>query len=1583
MTLRRQRSPRRISLGRSFLALSALGMFLSPPVIFAADSSGWSTKRIHQSFHAEGASRGDIDGDGIADIVAGPLWFRGPDFDQHFELAPPREFPVEVYSDQFFSHVVDVNNDGANDVLVVGFPGQAARLYLNPGPGKLVDGSGDTHWQMSEITGGVDNESPAFCEVVPGGLPEIVCGNQGRYGFFQAGDDATQPWTFHAVTRPGACGGRFAHGLGAGDVDGDGHVDLLDKVYWWKNPGTQKSGTQKSGTQKSTDPKGDQPWQRQIWNTDRLGGGGAQICVVDVDGDNDADLVTSLNAHGWGLAWFEQTEPGQFEYHNIMGQASTENDYGVAFSQLHAVAMADIDGDGRQDIVTGKRWMAHRGKDAGGLQEPVLYWFQNVKTDSGIEFVPRMIDHDSGVGTDVLVADLNDDQRPDIVSCSKRGLAIHTQVDSVTAFVPEKWNLQEGRDQSKYADGYTPKEAAENMMVPDGFEVDLIAAEPELTQPIAMCFDAKGRLWVIEGHTYPTKAPKGQGRDRVVVFSDQDADGSFETKDTFIEGINLASGIEVGFGGVWIGAAPELLFIPDADHDLVPDGEPQVLLDGWGYHDTHETLNSFTWGPDGWLYGCHGVFTHSNVGKPGATDDQRQRLNAGVWRYHPTRHQFEVFAHGTSNPWGVDYNDEGDWFVTACVIPHLFHMIQGARYQRQAGNHFNSFTYDDIKTIADHAHYTGSIASHAFWGDNKRTKPSAPIGTSLLGGGHAHCGLAIYNGGVFPSHYNGKLLFHNLHGHRLVQESVDRNGSGYIGRHRPDFALAKDHLEIGVGVMVGPDGAIYTSDWHDVQTCHNRTDEVWDRTDGRLFRIRYGAVRPIEIDLWAASDEYLVDALVSDNGFIARQAMRVLQERAAAGTLNADHVAKKLRRAFSIASSRRDRLRVLWATHAAGVLGETDLRQMMTHSDEYVRGWAVHFAGETYQTKGTASESSFKFDAEIIQDSSVIVRRYLASILERLPNDRRWDIVETLAKSAIDAHDHNLPLMVWYGLEPLIEDDPARALTIAKSSPLPNLARFAIRRMTTTPQGRDALVDRLAKDNKQGDQLVVLEELNAAAESRAGFKMPQGWPDAFKNLVKSDSPRVGELALSFAMRVGDASVFPRFRAILSDRSVAAEKRLEALASLRTAKDRDLPATLLSLLDDPAVNEKVVAALADFDTESIPAKLLEALPQLSESAKVSAYSTLVSRPRSATQFVAAMESGEVDPATIPAFIIRQAISLGDQSINQRLEKTWGKIAQSSEEMEAEYSKYRAMLKPAAIASASASRGRVLYEANCGKCHKLFGVGGDIGPDITGANRSKLDYLLENILEPNALIGKAYQVRNFLLGDGRVVSGVVKSENDDAVTVQTATEVVIISQDDIEQDKLSNVSLMPSGQLQPMTPGQVRDLFKYLMSPTQVGLPGAMDASSRVVGPAGSIVIEGEMLSDTEVTAGSTRPQPMSGFGKDWSGNEQLWWTGGKVGATLTTELPLATEGSFDIELRLTKAKDYAIIKAELTDSKGKKAIKEIDLYSPNVSLAESVRWKSVVIDGKIPAKLRLTISGANAKAIRSYMCGIDYIMASPQ
>ena len=416
--------------------------------------------------------------------------------------------------------------------------------------------------------------------------------------------------------------------------------------------------------------------------------------------------------------------------------------------------------------------------------------------------------------------------------------------------------------------GLSGPDAANVMTPPKGFKITLAAAEPDIIRPICFTTDPRGRLWVVEGHTYPVPAPEGQGRDRILIFEDTNGDGTLDKRNVFAEGLNLVSGIEVGMGGVWLGAAPYLLFIPvDAKTDT-PAGPPQKLLDGWGTQDTHEVLNSLRWGPDGWLYGTHGVFTHSNVGKPGATDAERKKINAGVWRYHPTTRQFEVFAEGTSNPWGLDFNDYGHAFITACVIPHMYNMIQGGRYQRQGGKHFNPYTYDDIKTHADHVHWLGERGPHA---GNFRS--------ASAGGGHAHAGAMIYLGNSWPPEYRNDVFMNNINGARLNRDHPIRSGSGYTVTHRPDFLAMNDSWSQWLNMKYDPSGSVWAIDWYDKNQCHSPNPDVHDKTMGRIFKITHENDKWVRVDLAKASDMDLVNYQLHANEWYVRQARTILQER--------------------------------------------------------------------------------------------------------------------------------------------------------------------------------------------------------------------------------------------------------------------------------------------------------------------------------------------------------------------------------------------------------------------------------------------------------------------------------------------------------------------------------------------------------------------------------------------------------------------------------------------------------------------------------------------------------------------------------
>ncbi len=1552
---------RRVVLLLSLAAAAVLGNPLQ------ADSKpAWETRQLLPEFYAEGASIGDLNGDGKVDIAYGPFWFAGPDFAEPQRFSEGEPFIADKgYSDNFFSFIHDVTGDGNADILIYGFPGKEARLYVNPGKEKLGG-----LWPMHQVVDQICNESPYFIDLIPGGQPEIVCARDTAYGYYQAGDDATQPWTWHAISEVKEAAKPFGHGLGVGDVNGDGRLDVVEKMHWYEQP-----------------ESGDGLWTKHRWALVPYGGGGAQILVDDVDGDGDADLISSLQAHAYGMSWFEQYEPGKFERHDILGETSTDNPYGVCFSQIHAMDLADMNGDGRMDIVTGKRFMAHQGKDPGAFQEPVVYVFYNTEKDGAIDFVPELVHNDSGVGVEVNAVDLNGDGALDIVSGNKKGLAIHLQTKRSAVSTLDPWKVPGGRSQDDYGSGLNPQEAVAKMTAPEGFTVELVAGEPQVVQPIAMCFDARGRIWVVEGGTYPERAPEGEGKDRILIFEDADGDGSLETRKVFAERVNLASGIEVGFGGVYVGAAPYLLFYPDKDGDDVPDAEPEVLLDGWGYQDTHETLNSFTWGPDGWLYGTHGVFTHSKVGKPGAPEEERVPLNAGVWRFHPVTQEFEVYAHGTSNPWGVDFNEYGDFFVSACVIPHFYHMAQGGRYQRQGGQHFNPYTFDDIKTIADHAHYVGSIRDHAYWGDNKITRPPAPLDTSALGGGHAHAGLAFYLDDKFPENYRGHAYFHNLHGHRLIREVLEKEGSGYIARHRPDLVLANNHDYIGVGVMLGPDGALYFSDWVDPQTCHHRDVEAWDRSNGRIYRTFYGEGTSPAMNLPGLDNQQLVATLGSANAVRARQAQRLLQERSVQDGFDAKALSKALA-AFEgkHADNVPLRLRAFWAAHTCGLLSTDDLEQRLADSSEYIRGWALQFLGESEEPLPAKTLSTV--EALAMGEPSQITRRYLASLMQRLPFEQRWKIAEGLIARHKDAFDRNLQLLTWYGIEPLVDEDTERAFALINKTQWPQLREFIMRRGAVTQEGRSAIMQSLAKAPNAEAYAKLASQLLETLQNLPSVTQPEGW-DAAKargEALASKDPAIAERVGRLGVRFGDPAYFEKYREIARDNKLQSKIRIEALELLVSGRDKEAAVIAREELDRHAFRQVALEALR-LDTSPQTAEALVAhLDQFNLQQRNQAINLLAARPKMALVLLKAVDEDRLPSSTISPVLLDQFERFENEEINAIIEKNWtrGTSGVDLEKLAAAIDSWKAKLNPKVLAKADASEGRRIYMTSCGTCHTLFGEGIALGPDLTGSNRGDLGYVLENVLSPSAVVGKDYLLNIFTMKDGSVISGMIKEHTDEYFKVSMpGGSVVDVRTADVADRQEMAQSLMPPGLFDTMPVDQVAHLVKYLASPIKVPMPGAakpsVNVASSVLAPAKGVTrVEGEALAEhQEVTGGNAREQVMTNFGPSWSGNKHLWWTGAKPGDTLTLVLPEVPPGTHDLTLYPTAAKDYGQVKVLINGQ-----IRETDLYNPEVVPADPLQFEKVNVSPGEPLKIAIQILGANPEAKPSYMVGIDRVEISP-
>jgi putative membrane-bound dehydrogenase-like protein len=957
-------------------------------------------------------------------------------------------------------------------------------------------------------------------------------------------------------------------------------------------------------------------------------------------------------------------------------------------------------------------------------------------------------------------------------------------------------------------------EAAKHFRLPAGFKATLFAGEPDIVQPIAFTFDDRGRLWVVENHSYP--GWKGEGHDRVLIFSDRDGDGRFDEKKVFLDNGSNLSGIEWGFGGVWLCSVPNLIFVPDANRDDVPDGPPVVKLDGWDITAKHNVFNSLTWGPDGWLYGCNGILSNSKVGKPGSAAKDRTALNCGVWRYHPTRETFEVVASGTTNPWGLDFDQYGQAFITNCVIQHLWHVVPGAHFQRMFGEDLNRNTYQLMGSCADHLHWTG-----ANWQEARGGKHND------YGGGHAHVGAMVYLGDNWPAEYRNHIFMCNIHGNRVNQDVLERKDSGYVAHHGSDFMLAGDPWFRGLAVKYGPDGGVYVSDWTDTGECHNY--EIVDRSNGRIYKITYGDAQPWSTDLAKLDDEALVRMQMHKNAWVANHARRLLQERYSVPGRKPGGAENLLVRMLGDEFDATLQLPALWTLHAMGLASESLLLKEMDSKADVIRGWAIQLAVENK----SASPAVVSRLAEMAErDPSAWVRLALASALQRLPASDRWGIAKGLVSHAQDAADVNLSLMIWYGTETFVSADRSRAIELIELSKIPLIQKLFARRIAAAKYGETlTLLVPLLKKGGRELQEPILAGMLESLEGRRDVPMPKGWSDVYPMLTSSSAAGVKDKARRLALIFNDPRALDELRGIAADVHQPAEARREAIVALTQAKAPGLPKQLRGLLADPAVRVAALRGLAASDDEATPGEVLKKYGEFDAAARQEAISTLAVRKNYAMFLLDALEQHRIPTADLSAFHVQQLQNLKDARINGRLEKVWGKFRPTSADRAALIAKYKQQLTPTVLAGADRGKGRAVFSRTCAACHTLFDAGGKIGPQLTGAQRNNLDYLLSNVLDPSAVVAKDYQMTLLVMADGRVISGIIKSEDERRLTVQTATELITVVKNEIDSREVMANSMMPDGLLTPLSDLEVRDLIGYVMGATQVPVSGG---ENRAVG-----------------------------------------------------------------------------------------------------------------------------------------------------
>ena len=984
-----------------------------------------------------------------------------------------------------------------------------------------------------------------------------------------------------------------------------------------------------------------------------------------------------------------------------------------------------------------------------------------------------------------------------------------------------------------------PVTAAKMMTVPEGFSVEVVAAEPDIVNPVAMTIDEKGRFWITESLEYPRREP-GPGRDRVKILEDTDGDGRADRFTVFLEGLNIPSGIAVGHGGVWIANSPDILFVQDTDGDGKADKQ-EVVVTGFGRTDTHELPNSLTWGPDGWLYGLNGVFNHSHVkyskSNPNFKEDHPGwPLTCALFRIHPQTREFQVFCEGTSNPWGIAWNDDGEAFVSACVIDHLWHLVETGYYHRQGGP-YPPHTWK-IESIVQHKHQKA-----------------------------AYCGIHFFDSDAYPETYRRKLYMGNIHGGCLNVDRVESAGATYQGFGEPDFLTANDAWFMPVVQKTGPDGSLYILDWYDRYHCYqdaNRDPMGIDRLKGRLYRVRYKETpHPAPgLDLGKESDEKLIDRLAANNDFIRDTARRLLQERNTPAI--GDALLKRL--SNKTLATNNPQLRRRWFMTACGLSAiKTDqIRDWdSAESDSIIRAWRFRFLGDRMKNNADRLDDLANIAFDHSNRREHLARATAASKLigntDRISNaddlkprlKTLFDIlIEALAESDTDPV---LPRVVWQNLHPHLESSPELSVDKLASrsnrgnsvllSMMPRIIDRLLARKEFDPKPVTAIVAFLA-DTRPETAAIGLERLTTKVQNRefsvdhlAALKNALEVP--VKEILSGsiDSPMylpAAFLATSWKDSVGLDAV----RTVFVNEASPLDQRLLAFNALVTAEDKNLLTAITKAFDSPktsaALKSQILSSLSKLDDPGVAGVILTRYNDLAPELQPRAIELLTQRANWAKQLLVAIGDKKIAATTINLNQARRLKDLNDEELKQLLAAHWGQVREGRDPNREQY--IAEMRKLIRMSPGDPFAGEKAFTKVCAQCHKIYGEGAEVGPDITLNGRNNFEQLLSNVFDPSLVIGAGYRSYTVITHGGRVLNGLLAEDGEQRVVLKIqGGKQEVIPRSEIDEFKVNEISLMPEQLEKQLTPPEIIDLFAFLVLDKHPS-----DKSGRMLAGAGQVV-----------------------------------------------------------------------------------------------------------------------------------------------
>lgn len=968
------------------------------------------------------------------------------------------------------------------------------------------------------------------------------------------------------------------------------------------------------------------------------------------------------------------------------------------------------------------------------------------------------------------------------------------------------------------ADGSTPTPAAEAMgkfTVREGFELKLIASEPEVEQPLSLAWDARGRLWVVQYRQYqfpaglkiveydnhlrarfdkvPLPPPAGEkGADVISVFEDSDHDGTFETKKDVITGLNIATSVAIGAGGIWVANPPYLLFYPDANGDDVPDSDPVVKLSGFGIEDTHSVMNSLTWGPDGWLYGVNGSTTTGKVTNP-ATGEAVEWQGQMVWRFHPPTDRFEIYAEGGGNTFSLDIDAAG-------------HVFSGTNHGNTRGMFYPQGSYGS-KSWGKHGPLTNPYAfgyfEHMEHEGDERRFPQA---------------FTIYEGGMFGDELAGRIVAPNSL-HNLVWASrLERSGSTYRTVDEANLVETGDRWFRPVYAGLAPDGAVYMADWYDSRLSHVRPVDDWHKTSGRIYRLQPKGVTPVyeEGDLRERSGEELISLFSHPNRMVRRRA--VLEFGWRGDTSLNEPLITMLDDADGVQA-----LEALWALNLVGGLTEDLAVRWLTNPDSFVRRWVVRLIGDEGKASGVLATALSDL---ALSESDVQVRVQLASSAKRLPSPTAIGIIEALVQQQNDLNDPHQPLMIWWALEAHAESGRAEiAAWLSRSEPWRNpivqewlltrlMKRYAIAGGVENYRSCAMLLEKASDDNTKTQ---LLEALQSAFE---GVPMPT-LPDALTQELKSFSEKLGDSGLVLRLKGGDAGAIVEAQRAVLDPKLPTGVRTELIRQLGASGDKSVIGTMIKILSldqESALKRVALQTMARFDDDAVANGIIGrygSTLQAEHGVRSTAERVLAGRLNWAMRMMDEVDKAVIKSRDLGADVVQLMMEHKDAALNARIQKHWPGIAAGSGgiDLAAETTRIKGVIKEG---QGNETAGKVHFATRCANCHLLFGEGMTIGPDLTGYERQNLDFWIPSIVNPSLELREGYLNYVASMKDGRKVIGLMQEQSPRTVTLRDlAGQVSLLDRAEIETLEASPISLMPPALLAGLSDQDLRDLFAYLM------------------------------------------------------------------------------------------------------------------------------------------------------------------------